>query len=130
MLARSPTTTCSAVGSARRASRARLSLRACNVTACPPTASSCAAISPSPSLEPVIRIRDIRTPFTFACTASLTLILRVDQWAVQAEDRLPERLKSTLLGPGELLGAADQPGVGFGSLLLSVERRQIQPERD
>src|ERR1700722_94868 len=130
MLARSPTTTCSAVGSARRASPARLSLRACNVTACPPSASSCAAISPCPSLEPVIRIRDIRTPFAFVCTASLTLILRVDRCAVQAAGRLPERLESRLLGPGELLGAADQPGVGVGSLLLSVERGHIQPERD
>jgi hypothetical protein len=27
-------------------------------------------------------------------------------------------------------GAADQSGVGIGSLLLSVERRHIQPERD
>src|ERR1700733_6707681 len=129
MLARSPTTTCSAVGSARRASAARLSLRTCNVTACPRSASSCAAISPSPSLEPVIRTRDIRTPFRFACTASLTLILRVDQCAVQAAGRLPERIESTLFGPGELLDAAAQPGVGVGSLLLSVERRHIQPER-
>src|SRR4051812_4142263 len=56
---RSPTTTPSAAGSAARASSARASLRACRVTACPSAASSRAASRPRPSVEPVIRTRDM-----------------------------------------------------------------------
>src|SRR5580693_3209792 len=59
MLDRSPTTTALAAGSAARASSALAALRACSVTECPPSASSLAAISPRPSVEPVTSTRDI-----------------------------------------------------------------------
>src|SRR3954470_22435785 len=56
---RSPTTTPSAAGRAARASSARDSFRACRVTACPSSASSRAARRPRPSVEPVMRTRDM-----------------------------------------------------------------------
>src|SRR5437870_3975233 len=59
MLDRSPTTTALAAGSAARASSALAALRACSVTGCPSPASSVAAISPRPSVEPVMNTRDI-----------------------------------------------------------------------
>src|ERR1700761_7945074 len=58
-LDRSPTTTALAAGSAARASCALAALRACSVTACPSSASSLAAISPRPSVEPVMSTRAI-----------------------------------------------------------------------
>src|SRR5690349_17935788 len=54
MLDRSPTTTALAAGRAARASSALAALRACSVTKCPSSASSLAAISPRPSVEPVM----------------------------------------------------------------------------
>ena len=59
MLDRSPTTTALAAGRAACASSALAALRACSVTECPPSASSLAAISPRPSVEPVMSTRDI-----------------------------------------------------------------------
>src|SRR5580704_2499311 len=59
MLDRSPTTTALAAGRAARASSALAALRACSVTECPSSASSLAAISPRPSVEPVMSTRDI-----------------------------------------------------------------------
>src|SRR5580700_9912807 len=59
MLDRSPTTTVLAAGRAARASSARAALRACSVTECPSLASSLAAISPRPSVEPVMNTCDI-----------------------------------------------------------------------
>src|SRR5580704_16621380 len=62
MLERSPTRTDLAAGRAARASCALAALRACSVTECPSSASSLAAISPRPSVEPVMSTRDIRNP--------------------------------------------------------------------
>src|SRR5580693_9928673 len=59
MLDRSPTTTALAAGRATRASSALAALRACSVTECPSSASSLAAISPRPWVEPVMSTRDI-----------------------------------------------------------------------
>src|SRR2546421_5287346 len=59
MLDRSPTTTAVAAGRAARASSALAVLRACSVTGCPSPTSSLAAISPRPSVEPVMNTRDI-----------------------------------------------------------------------
>src|SRR5580658_8245710 len=59
MLDRSPTTTALAAGRAARASSALDALRACSVTECPSSASSLAAISPRPSVEPVMSTCDI-----------------------------------------------------------------------
>src|SRR5580692_7739278 len=59
MLARSPTMTFLAAGRAARASWALAALRACSVTECPSAASNLAAISPRPSVEPVMSTRDI-----------------------------------------------------------------------
>jgi len=56
---RSPTAAAAAAGSAARASSALAVLRARSVTECPPPASSLAAISPRPSVEPVMNTRDI-----------------------------------------------------------------------
>src|SRR5579859_2981060 len=59
MLDRSPVTTALAPGSAARASSALAALRACSVTECPSPASSLAAISPRPWVDPVMSTRDI-----------------------------------------------------------------------
>src|ERR1700683_2624379 len=59
MLQRSPTSTHLAAGRAARASCALAALRACSVTECPSSVSSLAAISPRPSVEPVMSTRDI-----------------------------------------------------------------------
>src|ERR1700728_520338 len=59
MLDRSPTTTAVAAGRAARASSALAALRACSVTEWPSSVSTLAAISPRPSVEPVMSTRDI-----------------------------------------------------------------------
>src|SRR6266700_2186823 len=59
---RSPVSTPAASGSAARVSSARLAFLACSTTACPWPASSRPAISPSPSLEPVMSTRATRLP--------------------------------------------------------------------
>jgi hypothetical protein len=59
MLDRSPTTTALAAGRAARASSALAALRACSVTEWPSSVSSLAAISPRPSVEPVMSTCDI-----------------------------------------------------------------------
>src|SRR6185437_10687469 len=71
MLDRSPTTTALAAGRAARASSALAALRACSVTECPSSASSLAAISPRPSVEPVMSTRDISNSLRSETACSL-----------------------------------------------------------
>src|SRR4249920_1316645 len=71
MLDRSPTTTALAAGSAARASSALAALRACSVTECPSSASILAAISPRPSVEPVMSTRDISNSLRSEAACSL-----------------------------------------------------------
>src|ERR1700757_5062212 len=71
MLDRSPTTTALAAGRAARASSALAALRACSVTECPSSASSLAAISPRPSVEPVMSTPDINDSLRSEAVCSL-----------------------------------------------------------
>src|SRR5579863_942435 len=153
MLATSPIRTASACGSARRASAARASLRACSVTRWPHFARSLPAMRPRPSDEPVMNTRAIVAPLSGRALALLgrkrqRQPLGPAQYVERgaAADLITGQRADQIVGTGDLLAikrhdniAATQAGArgravrfdrtGHHRAFLIEARRMAQPRR-
>src|SRR5271169_3689962 len=110
-----------------RASPARLSLRACRVTACPWPTRMTAAMSPRPSADPVMSTRAITAPF------SCEVRLRVRQ--AQPGRRAGISLRTQVLAGGvhQLQGmpgtVADELAVALDDIAADDDRFHISGSR-